>query len=160
MVINPGEGTDASAQGSQGVFPTTDLANRNTLATVPSAPPLPTPTTSVSTGCAGFGGYDWTEKYAKDATGGCRDATKYCTCWRTTANTCGLYLPNGTLNVAGANFTGSETNCKDSCGQVATNGATYMRSTCNQQLVVINTEGLLEIYRYGASGRDAIPVSD
>lgn len=140
----------------------TVLNGRNTtaaIANIPAAPPIPAATTSLTTGCAGFGGYDWDETYAKGTDGACRDAKLFCTCWRTTANTCGLYLPNGTTNVAGANFVQGESNCKESCKDVVSNGTTYMANNCNQQLVLINSVGRLEIWRYGSSGRDAIPES-
>lgn len=160
-VITPGQGgpdmTNPSTAGT--VFTRPGTSPTNSFSNVPAAPPIPAATTSLTTGCPGFGGYDWEEQYAKKD-GACRDAKQYCTCWRTVANTCGLYLPNGTTNVAGAAFVSGETNCKASCDQVAANGTTYMRNNCNQQLVFINSVGRLELWNYGTSGRDATPVSD
>jgi hypothetical protein len=144
--------------GGQGGPDVTDPNRRNQAATSnysQTAASLPAPTTSVSTGCPGFGGFDWEQQYVKSQDGKCRDAKLYCTCWRTTASTCGLYLPNGTTNVAGSALVSGEQNCKASCEQVARNGATYVRNNCNRQMVVINAAGRLEIFDYSNAVRDA-----
>jgi hypothetical protein len=137
----------------------TDPAIRNSPVAVPFNYTMPAPTTSLTTGCVGFGGFDWEERYAKQGDQ-CRDAKTYCTCWRTTAGTCGLYLPNGQTNVAGASMRAGETMCKESCRDVAANGAQYLRNNCNNYMVLINEAGRLELWDYSGTGRDVSPDTE